>query len=85
MSELAALDQAFAEAKKPTELAKVRAQAAALYALQAENKGAPNSYEKLMATSILNLSNAIHSMATGLRATYMLLEKIERQQRTGRP
>ena len=85
MSDLSDLDRAFEQAKKPTEMANVRAQAAGLYATQAEMKAKPNTYESLMASSIVNLSHAIHSMATGLRATYILLEKIERKGRTGRP
>jgi len=85
MSDFAELDRAFSEAKKPTDMAKVRAQTAALFATRAESKAAPNSYENLMASSIVNLSHAIDSMAIGMRATYLLLEKIERQQRIGRP
>jgi len=80
MNDFADLDQAFSEAKKPTEIAKVRAETAARYAMQAGMKGAPNSYEQMVANSIENLSLSIHAMTVGIRATYMLLEKIERQQ-----
>ena len=81
MSDFSDLDRAFAEAKRPTDMAKVRAQSAALFATQAEAKAAPNSYENLMASSIVNRCHAINSMAVGMRATYMLLEKIEGQRR----
>jgi hypothetical protein len=37
-----------------------------------------------MALSLEKIAAGLEEMAIGLRATYILLEKIERQQRTGR-
>ena len=73
---------------KPTDIAKEQADGAARNANQAllavMGKG-NSSYESLMAESLQHLCVAMSYMATGLRATYILLEKIEREQRTGRP
>ena len=42
-------------------------------------------YKEMIADSLHGLAFGLEAMATGLRATYILLEKIEHQQRTGRP
>lgn len=74
---------------RPTDIAKEQADGAARTANQALlaelGKGNHTSHEALMADAIQHLCVAVSYVATGLRATYMLLEKIERQQRTGRP
>ncbi len=74
---------------RPTEIAKEQADGAARNAnaalLLEMNKGNFDSYDALMAGAVQHLCVAMSYMATGLRATYILLEKIERQQRTGRP
>ena len=83
MSDLARLDQAYTDAKRPTDKAQVKLEAAALYAQLARNKAAPNSYETLICDSLDQMYGALSGLAIGLRATYILLEKIEQQQRRG--
>lgn len=79
-----ALNADHAAAQKPTELAKVEARAAKLAAKQAQMKAEMLSYDDLMAVSVGNLAAAVGNLATGLRATYMLLQQIQREQKMKR-
>jgi hypothetical protein len=74
-----------AAAERPTEIARVEARAARLAAKQAQMIAVSMSYEDLMAVSAGNLASAVEHLATGLRATYMLLQHIQREQKMRRP
>ena len=80
-----ALQADFAAAQRPTEIANVEARAAKQAAKQAQIIAIGQSYDDLMAVAVGNLASAVGHLATGLRATYILLEKIQREQRVRRP
>jgi hypothetical protein len=47
--------------------------------------GSPELYQQNMARALTHLSDAVSSLAVGLRATYILLDKInKRLERSGR-
>lgn len=68
---------------KPTEWAEHLSKEAMREAQQAIHlTGSPEKYQQTMARAVLHLSDAMSSMAVGLRATYILLDKLNK--RTGR-
>ena len=73
---------------RPTDQAKsnfLNASVQANFGITASDKEVfPNEYKQRIAMSLKGLADGLENLATGLRATYILLEKIERQQRTGR-
>jgi len=66
---------------KPTEKAYTMAASAGQMAWEAETKATNQSYDALMAKSLSLLCTAVGNLAVGLRATYILLEKIERDKK----
>jgi len=74
---------------RPTEQAKGNFGLASVQAnfgiVAADKEVFANEYKQRMAMSMKGIADGLENLAIGLRATYMLLEKIERQQRTGRP
>jgi len=73
--------------QKPTDSARIKLNQAQLAAHIAQTENTTKRgerYKTEMALSLEKIAAGLEEMAIGLRATYILLEKIERQQRTGR-
>jgi hypothetical protein len=73
---------------RPTEQAKASFGFASVQAnfgiTAADREVYPNEYKQRIAMSVKAIAEGLENLAIGLRATYILLEKIEQKQRTGR-